>query len=166
MSNYQKKEIASLCCTCRYACSKRCSWARDFTPVNGWTLTDDGTVSACPQYEEGRGLPRNMDTEGMMLLLEAAAEQVREDYIHGVDQTTPGKEEKRNKRYHGMNLKERMIYEKEMRADNRRNIEKWLRGPGCGLLQITPDIADQVIKSLQQLVAKFEKEKDRMVSRL
>jgi len=157
VSGYVKTEHETLCFTCRYACSTRCSWAWEFTPVEGWTAVETRKgydVYECPNYVPGRGLSRRPSDEGYMKLLQAAAYQMRDDYIHGRDkgnQVTAG-----DKRYSTMTARERLVYNAEVRRDNRKSIEKWLLGDGAKLLQLSNP--QEVIRQLRKLAAKYEQE--------
>ena len=156
--SYQKKEHETLCWTCRYACSDLCSWAGDFEPVPGWKAIETKKgfdVYECPLYQEGRGLRRNMSNEGTMLLLEAMANQMRDDYIHGRD--IREQIQKTDNRYKKMTPVERAMENANIRAKNRQTIEKWLMGDGGNILQISNP--QEVIRMLRKFAAKYEQER-------
>ena len=120
----------TLCLSCRKACRQRCNWTQNFEPVEGWTAQETRTgylVISCPEYEEGRGLPREMDTEGALLLLQAAAKAMRDDYVSG----------------RGFS---------ESIAKNRQSIEKWLKTEN--LLQLSDP--DSVIRQLRVLARQHD----------
>ena len=78
----------SLCVQCGKACTKGCDWSRDFTPVDEWTAikTDKSyLVIACPDYVEDEPI-RDIDTDGMLRLLEALGKQINDDYVCGTPQ--------------------------------------------------------------------------------
>lgn len=144
----------TLCIYCRLAVHGNCSWCRDFAPVDGWTIIENPRggcyVQECPLFEVGRGLPHQIDNDGMLALLEACAVQMRDDYIHGRDYHNKEEDErdKRNeynalvresKKYSLLSPKRRKI-DAEIRAINRKRIEAWIRGDGGRMLQISdPD---------------------------
>ena len=91
----------NICFDCAKAIG-RCSWAKSFQPVEGWTAeesivpsnyTGSGYhVKACPEYEQDtRGKNRKrkrppaseMDTDNCLELLSAAMKLAKKDYIHG-----------------------------------------------------------------------------------
>lgn len=120
----------TLCFSCRKACRQRCSWTRNFEPVEGWTAEETHVgyrVISCPEYEEGLGLPREMDTEGALLLLQAAAKVMRDDYVIG-------------RGFSGSIAK------------NRQSIEKWLKTEN--LLQLSDP--DSVIRQLRGLARQHD----------
>ena len=79
----------TLCILCQHSCRGGCSWSEDLKPVNGWIAEANRQgyrVISCPLYIKETAetiLPSDIDTDGMLLLLEAAAKQMREDYITG-----------------------------------------------------------------------------------
>lgn len=88
----------TLCYSCSKACTKECSWANQFIPVNGWTADKNPNgycVYDCPEfvrdvYRDASGTEHKMrvsrpdyDNEGCVKLLEAALRKTREDYMFG-----------------------------------------------------------------------------------
>ena len=76
----------TICIYCANACNSGCSWSESLTPVEGWTVIENKTgprVIACPKFQKDEGGPKRIDTEGLMLLAEAVATQINDDYIHG-----------------------------------------------------------------------------------
>lgn len=151
----------TLCIYCRLAVHGDCSWRRDFVPVEGWTVVENPRggcqVQECPLFEVGRGLPREIDGDGMLTLLEACAIQMRDDYIHGRDYHNKDEENndrseynalvRESKKYSHFSSAKRKI-DAEIRAINRKRIEEWILGDGGRLLQI-PD-PDALIGYLRQ----------------
>ena len=82
------------CVSCTKACTKQCSRSKFFIPVNRWCAIKSNHgyfVIDCPKYEyDGDKTIRaeDMDTEGMLALIEAFLELVKDDYIHS---TTGGR---------------------------------------------------------------------------
>lgn len=103
-----------LCFSCRKACRSRCSWTRDGVPPDGSAYVKNRNgylITKCPEFEEGRGLPRELDTEGTIRLMQSALQYMRDDYVRGYGPNTI------TDRYH------------QRRFDipkNRLHIEKWL----------------------------------------
>lgn len=157
-SNYTRVKPEAPCWTCRKACGG-CSWSKEFKPVEGWDATEnilaDGTLRGyeirfCPEYEkdlpEDR-LSRKIDEDGMMLLLEAMAGQMREDYINGKGPYEE-RDENHSKYYRGP--KKKKLTESEIKHQNRLLIEKWLKSEdGLKLLQLSNP--DEVIEMLRKL---------------
>lgn len=110
-------------------------------------------------FEVGRGLPHNIEDEGMLSLLEACALQMRDDYIHGRDYHSPEEERNDRSEYNALvrrsnNLStfsaEKRKIDAEIRAINRKRIEEWIHGDGGKLLQISDPNA--LIKYLRKQV--------------
>ena len=86
----------TLCNDCAKACNGKCSWSESLTPVNGWKVTESKPsviVEECPEYvREDRRLrsPEDIDSDGMMLLLEALVKSIRFDYVYGLAETRIG----------------------------------------------------------------------------
>ena len=156
----------SICVNCRLAVHGDCSWAQDGEPVDGWTAIQSRNgyaVLTCPKFQEGRGLPREINTEGLMLLLEAAVVAMREDYIHGKDRYSE-KPEYVKKRAKRMSLRERMLEAAEERKNARKSIEAWLRGDGSKLLRLE-DVED-VIRKLRKMAKRYESEMARNLANI
>lgn len=50
----------SICWECRHSNSLECSWFNDFTPINGWKLSENGFVTFCPAHEKNADIePKN-----------------------------------------------------------------------------------------------------------
>lgn len=79
--------VESLCSYCGHACRKKCSWAEDFTPVEGWTAYQNKNgyfVVACPQFEKEKlasRIPERLDTDGCINLVEAMIRVMKSDYV-------------------------------------------------------------------------------------
>ena len=165
----------TICIECRYQCSKRCSWAWEFVPVDGWTAVETKTgydVYACPNFVQGRGLPRaGFDTDGVIACLHAALVQTREDYIVGYDthdkrEEKDPKKSKKSKCVQKKSMADRLIEAAKIRAENRKRIENWLRGDGQKLMMLSDPEA--VIQQLRIFARKYEAERaliDRSLSR-
>jgi len=141
----------TLCYERRKACKEKyCSWVRDFTPVEGWEAEynekkDSYRVISCPEFERGRGLPKDLDTEGCMRLLEAAMELMRDDYIHGRGLREADTQDKQNKKPRNRFQEDR---EKTRKQVNREEIERFLRSKRGHLLLDLSDV-ESVIQMLQ-----------------
>ena len=76
----------TLCSFCGNACRNGCSWAEDFTPVEGWDAVQNKNgwfVRDCPEFCSDawmRENPDDLDTEGCVRLMEAFLREMREDY--------------------------------------------------------------------------------------
>ena len=132
-----------LCFSCRKACRKRCSWTRDGVPPEGSTYQKNRNgylITECPEFEEGRGLPRELDTEGTIRLMQSALQYMRDDYVRGYGPHTI------TDRYH------------QKRFDipkNRLHIEKWLTSKqGRQLTELSDP--ETVIKMLRKLARRHD----------
>ena len=81
-----KNHEDSICWNCENACTKRCSWADEFIPVDGWEAEycekyGSYSVKSCPLFTSERVDPGLFDERGMMDLMVAALEVARDDYI-------------------------------------------------------------------------------------
>ena len=147
---YEKRE--TLCITCAKVCRGACSWSRDLEPVDEWVAEENSRgyqVISCPDYEndeDGHGRLKEIDRDGMMRLLEAAARQMREDYVTGYGPYNA------RENYRGAGAMNRA----EIRAANRRAIEKWLRGNGAKMLGLTNP--EEVIQMLRPLARRHDEE--------
>ena len=92
----------TLCWQCGNACTKGCSWATDYTPVEGWdaekTVVYSGNVGGpnidsyivreCPEFVQDEGLRwEDMDDQGVVDLVEKCLDIAREDFIKGGEVT-------------------------------------------------------------------------------
>ena len=123
------KEDSTICWDCANACTGGCSWAKDFTPVDGWLAepwrtangVDSYLVKECPEFthevREGRDWQK-LDNEGCVNLVERVMEVARMDYI-------------------------------KCRPEELKRIEKFIRGKGASRLHGIQN-PDQVIKVLQE----------------
>ena len=152
---FDKRE--TLCITCLKLCKAGCSWSERFEPVNGWTAQENHQgylVIACPEYvndEDGSGRLKDIDKDGMMRMLEAAALQMREDYIAGYGPYNT------RENYRGAERMDRA----QIRTANRRAIEKWLiSGGGAKLFQLTNP--EEVIDMLRVLARRHDTELAKM----
>lgn len=139
----------TLCIWCQRSCTNCCSWSDHLEPVNGWVAeeTNHGyLVLECPEFVKETKesiLPAKLDDDGCMLLMEAVARQMRDDYIHG-------KGFYDTERNHGLSRA-------EIRGKNRQLIEKWLTtGKGRKMLQLSNP--EEVIQILRKLARKYETE--------
>ena len=76
----------TICIYCANACNGGCSWSDRLEPVKGWTAIENRTgprVSACPKFKEETERPKTINTEGVLMLAEAVALQINDDYLHG-----------------------------------------------------------------------------------
>lgn len=146
MSYFARED--TLCIDCQKCCNGGCSWSKDLTPVNGWTATETPRgyhVDACPEFvqdDETRGRPAVLDSEGVMACMEAMAKKMREDYISGRGPYDIGANGKRTRA--------------EIRAANRKDLERWLRGKGGALLQLSNP--DEVILMLRKMARRYDNE--------
>lgn len=137
----------TLCIMCQKSCTNGCTWARSLDPVEGWTavLNSRGyCVIQCPEFVKETAesiLPADIDRDGMMRLLEAVALQMRQDYVsglgvydHHMKGMSPG----------------------EIRAANRKNIEKWLKDKGAKMLGLTNP--EEVIMMLRKMARRHDTE--------
>ena len=153
MSCIEQKTHETICIRCRYQCSHRCSWAWEYTPVPGWKAIETRMgydVYECPNFAEGRGLPRaGFDTDGVLHCLQALMELTVDDYTHGRDLHVANDGKPKKSKY--------VIDDAEARAGNRRSIERWIRGDGQKLLMLTDPEA--VIKQLRKFAMRYEAER-------
>ena len=164
----------TLCIYCRLAVHGNCSWRKDFAPVDGWTVVENPRggchVQECPLFEVGRGLPRQIDSDGMLALLEACALQMRDDYINGRDYH--GKEEDEHNKKSEYNVlvrkskrmsfsPEKIKIDAEIRAINRKRIEAWIKGDGERILMIQDP--DALIKYLRKQARLHETKNARLL---
>ena len=99
-------------------------------------------------------LPSDIDTDGMLLLLEAAAKQMREDYITGHGKYEADKKNVKKR----MSVLEAWVERAPIRKKNRDAIEKWLtEGQGGLLLQISDP--KPIIQELRKLANQYERER-------
>ena len=149
-SNYEKVKEESPCWTCGNACGG-CSWSRDSMPVPGWdadaNILADGTMRGyvihhCPErIPDDHELFRDkeIDTSGMLALIEAMATCMRDDYVNGKG---PYDENKR-------------MTPGEIRTANRNHIEKFILSKrGRNLMQLSSP--DDVINGLRQLARRHD----------
>lgn len=141
----------TLCVLCQNSCRRGCSWDDKLVPVPGWTAVDNEAgcqVIRCPQFVKETPetiIPDEIDEGGMVLLLEAIARRMREDYIHG--QGPHDRMSERRKHHH-------TTYP-EIRQANRHEIERWLlHGQGRILLQLSDP--EEVIRMLRPFAKKYE----------
>ena len=132
-----------LCFSCRKACRKRCSWTLDGVPPEGSTYQKNRNgylITECQEFEEGRGLPRELDTGGTIRLMQSALQYMRDDYVRGYGPNTI------TDRYH------------QKRFDipkNRLHIEKWLTSKkGRQLTELSDP--ETVIKMLRKLARRHD----------
>ena len=157
MNCAEQKIHETICIECKYQCSHRCSWAWEFVPVQGWTAieTKNGyDVYECPNFKEGRGLPRaGFDTDGVIHCLHALMVQTRDDYIKGRDLNVDNDGKQKKSKYQKMMPPEEKA---QARAACRKRIENWIRTDGQKLLMLSDP--DAVIKQLQKLAKNYESE--------
>lgn len=139
----------TLCIWCQRACTNCCSWSDHLEPVKGWVAEENKhgyLVRECPEFVKETKesiLPAKLDDDGCMLLMEALAKQMREDYVHG------------NGFYESDKCKG--LTRSEIRGKNRQLIEKWLlHGKGRKLLQLSNP--EEVIRILRSMARKYETE--------
>lgn len=169
MNGTKRKTHETICIECKYQCSRRCSWAWEFIPVHGWNAieTKNGfDVYECPNFEEGRGLPRSgLDTDGVIACLQALMAQTRDDYIKGRDLHINDKGKPTKCKYQKIKRWEEQINDAaRTRAGNRRSIENWIRGDGSKMMMLSDPEA--VIRQLRKFANKYEQEKAIMNSKL
>ena len=171
MSDTKNKTHETICIECRYQCSTRCCWAWEFVPVPEWDAieTKNGyDVYKCPNFQRGRGLPRNgFDSDGVIACLHALMAQTRDDYIKGRDLNVNENGDiirpiKKSKYEMRKPKAERMIEAAKTRAINRKRIENWLRGNGSRLLMLQDPEA--VIHQLRMFAMKYEAEQAKIRS--
>jgi len=135
-----------LCFSCRKACRQRCRWTREGIPPEGSTYQKNRNgylIEKCPEFEEGRGLPRELDTEGTIRLMQSALQYMRDDYIRGYGPNTY------TDRYH---MKHFDI------GKNRLHIEKWLTSKqGRQLTELSDP--ESVVEMLRKLARRFDQMK-------
>ena len=153
------EENDTLCISCKKACkgTDRCTWAGALIPVDGWeaeTTKNGYRVIKCPQYSPGRGLPHDIDTDGMMRLLQAAVYQMKEDYLHGIDIYSEDSDSRRK------NDKESEIDRKKR---NRKTIEHWLIHGGAELLELSDP--EEVIQMLRKMARKHDEQLAKLLMR-
>ena len=159
---FMDESTETLCISCRKACRQRCNWTRENKPVDGWVAEysktkDSYCVISCPEFEPGRGLPRELDTEGCLRLLERAAELMREDYVYGRGLRTLTNDEKQKQKIAKRNRKTTVRTPAEIRAENRKDIERFIRSKAGGdLLDLSEP--EEVIGMLRKLARRWEQE--------
>lgn len=163
MSGCVPQKDACLCWSCTKACGG-CSWSKDLIPVEGWdadpNVHSDGEIYGyvirfCPEYVEetkkNRSHSELKSAEGVMLLVEAVAKKMRDDYVTGHG---PWDETKLPKKFRDVPFPEKRAI---CRRRNRELIEKWLRSKeGMQMLQLSNP--DEVIEMLQDLAERHEQE--------
>ena len=83
----------TLCNDCGKACNSGCSWSESLTPVEGWKVIESKPsviVEECPEFVKediANRNPQDIDTDGMMALLETLVKTMRIDYQHGLAET-------------------------------------------------------------------------------
>lgn len=83
----------TLCNDCAKACNGGCSWSESLTPVKGWKVTESKPsviVDECPEFVRENRMnrkPEDIDTDGMMALLETLVKGMRTDYMYGLAET-------------------------------------------------------------------------------
>lgn len=139
----------TLCIWCQRSCTNCCSWSDHLEPVKGWVAEENNhgyLVLECPEFVKETKesiLPAKLDGDGCMLLMEALAKQMREDYVHG------------NGFYESDKCKG--LTRSEIREKNRQLIEKWLlKGKGRQMLQLSNP--EEVIRILRSMARKYETE--------
>lgn len=148
----EKKE--QLCVLCQKS-GGGCKWSDHLEPVDGWTAEENLQgffITKCPEFVKETPdtiLPKDFNNDGMMLLLEALVRQMREDYINGrgpYDHINRGHKKQENKKTYA-----------EIRAENRKLIEKWLiYGQGKDLLNLADP--KEVVKNLRKLARMHDNE--------
>ena len=144
----------SLCFDCSKACVRGCSWADDYTPVDGWTAEKTRLgylVLKCPEFTpdgEDRGRPKSFDNEGVTNLLEAVMTQTRNDYITGSGLYT-------RKTTSGRYTREGDYKSSCPKAANRRLIEKFLRSSYAQQLFFIRD-PEQIIIKLRRMASIYD----------
>lgn len=147
-------ESEQLCTYCGRACGG-CTWSDGLEPVSGWEAEESKIgwhVTACPKYRPDSRI-RELDTSGVILLVEAIGRQLKEDYVRGrfpynQDRKAPGRP---------MSLDDVEIYRaEESRARARRQIERWLtRGEGKTIFQVSDPAS--VIRELRKAAAEHDR---------
>lgn len=141
----------SICWFCEKACTKECSWAEKFEPVDGWVAEKTETnccssyrVIECPLFtpeDVGKCKAsdgKNLNDAGVLALIERVLEETRMDYL----KATPVR--------------------KTFRRDSTRMlIEKWLRSEEGGFLCGFSD-PETIIQRLREQAAEYDKRKARM----
>lgn len=88
LRNKRTGSCETLCSYCGNATNDGCSWSESLTPVEGWEAVQNKNgwfVVDCPEAVSDRWMhekPSELDTEGCMLLMEAIARQMRDDYMY------------------------------------------------------------------------------------
>ena len=154
------EENDTLCISCRNACKSesRCPWAGALIPVDGWEAeeTKNGyRVISCPLFSPGRGLPHEIDTHGMMRLLEAAAQQARNDYLLGIDIYSESEKKAA--------VKDTLESRVERRVKNRKSIEYWILHNGSALLGISNP--EEVVRMLRKMARRHDEEIMKLLTR-
>ena len=131
----QYEASAQKCWECGNACTGGCSWARDFTPVKGWTTDiridsrgrERTQIIACPEFvpEDRERRRLDLDTEGCILMVETLMELNREDYIRGGEK-------------------------------DREEVERFLRGHGASKVHMVKD-PERVIRRLRREAADYQR---------
>ena len=150
----ERIESEQLCTYCGRACGG-CTWSDGLEPVSGWEAEESRQgwhVTACPEYVQDSRI-RELDTSGVILLVEAIGRQLKEDYVRGrfpynQDRKAPGRP---------MSLDDVEIYRaEESRARARRQIERWLtRGEGKTIFQVSDPAS--VIRELRKAAAEHDR---------
>ena len=148
---FDKRE--TLCISCAKLCKGACSWSARFEPVDEWVAVENHQgylVIACPEFisdAEGSGRLEEIDTDGMMRLMEALATQMREDYVAGYGPYND------RWNYKGKEKMDRA----QIRTANRKYIERWLMsGEGSKLLQL--ENPEEIIQMLRGLARRHDTE--------
>ena len=146
------------CINCIKSCNSGCSWSREFEPVHAWCAikTKQGyCVIDCPEFvqetKENRIKARDIDTNGMLNLLEAFVQQLREDYIHGKDLYSDAIQKNQKGKY---KIRVKMT-PAEIRATNRKNIEKYLLSKEGQMMLCFTNVND-VIVQLRKLARMYD----------
>ena len=146
-----EKQPETLCILCQRSCVNMCSWARDLTPVEGWTDEENRQgwrVIACPEYVKETPetiLPQRIDNDGLINLMEAFMDRLRDDYIHGIGLYTDEHEQWKGKT------------REEIQAMNRQHIEKFLRSKK-GMQLTSLSNPDEVIRQLRKYAQQYEQD--------
>lgn len=142
-------ETETLCVWCQRSCANCCSWSDHLEPVKGWVAEENShgyRVKECPEFVKETKesiIPAELDNDGCMRLMEAVAQQMREDYVRGMG-------------FYDRD-RDRGMSRAEIRGKNRQLIEKWLlKGKGRTLLQLSNP--EEVIRMLRKMARKYETE--------
>lgn len=77
----------SICWECEKATNGKCSWSRNFVPVDGWDAekTDNGYhVNKCPQFTKEKKKKENYNNEGVKMLAAAVLKTAGTDYSNAL----------------------------------------------------------------------------------